>query len=213
MKILFVALMAALLISCQPKTQMVKISTAHGDMIVKLYDETPQHKDNFVKLVKEGFYDSLLFHRVMGEFMIQGGDPDSKGAATGARLGSGGPGYTIPANFNPAFVHKKGALAAARQPDQVNPDKESSGSQFYIAQGRAWSDAEIDQMEQQVGWTYTEEQREAYRTGGTPFLDNNYTVFGEVVEGLDVIDKIAAVPVDPAKRPFDDIMMSIEIIK
>ena len=124
------------------------------------------------------------------------------------------PVITVPANFNPAFIHKKGALSAARQPDQFNPEKESSGSQFYIVQGQTWTDQQIDQTQTNVGWTYTEEQRETYRTlGGAIFLDNNYTVYGEVIEGLDVIDKIAAVGVDPAKRPFEDVIMKMEIIK
>ena len=214
MKILYVAVMAALLISCQPKTKMVKITTTHGDMIVKLYDETPQHRDNFIKLVEEGYYDSLLFHRVMKNFMVQGGDPESKGASPNIRLGSGGPGYTVPAEFNPTFTHKKGALAAARQPDQVNPTKASSGSQFYLVQGNVWSDGDLDQTQTRVGWTYTDEQRQVYKTiGGTPFLDNNYTVFGEVVEGIEVIDKIAAVQTAPGDRPVADVMMSMEIIK
>ena len=215
MRILWMAVIATFLISCNSKQKMVKISTEYGDMVIKLYDETPEHRDNFIKLVNEGFYDSLLFHRVMTGFMIQGGDPDSKGAAVGVRLGQGGPGYTVPADFNPAFIHKKGALAAARQPDQVNPEKASSGSQFYIVQGRGpMQDTEIDETQNRVGWTYTDEQRTIYKeVGGTAFLDNNYTVFGEVVEGMDVIDKIAAVAVDGAKRPHQDVMMTMEVVK
>ena len=214
MKLLWIAVLAGILFSCQQKDTMVKISTEHGDMIVKLYDETPQHRDNFLKLVNEGFFDSLLFHRVMSEFMIQGGDPNSKGAEPGAMLGNGGPGYTIPANFINSLIHKKGALAAARQPDQVNPEKASSGSQFYIVQGKTWTDDELTQLEGRIGMTYTDEQRTVYKeVGGTPFLDNNYTVFGEVVEGMDVIDKIAAVQTNSANRPNADVMMTMEIVK
>lgn len=193
---------------------LVQISTSYGNIKVKLYDETPEHKKNFLKLAGEGYYDDLLFHRVMNEFMIQGGDPQSKAAPAGAPLGNSGPGYTVPANFQPALYHKKGALAAARQPDQVNPEKESSGSQFYIVQGRTWTDTELDQIEQRIGYEYTEEQREMYRTvGGTPFLDGNYTVFGEVVDGLDVIDKIAVVQTDGRNRPLKDVAMKMKIVK
>lgn len=190
----------------QPE-QIVKISTPYGDMLVKLYNETPKHRDNFVKLVKEGYYNDLLFHRVISDFMIQGGDPDSRNAKPGAMLGSGGPGYTIPAEFNTKFIHKKGALSAARQGDQVNPTKASSGSQFYIVQGRPASSSELGR-----GVTYTEEQKEIYRTlGGTPFLDQQYTVFGEVISGLEVIDKIAAVQKDNRDRPTTDIRMTMKM--
>jgi peptidyl-prolyl cis-trans isomerase B (cyclophilin B) len=195
----------------QPE-QIVKISTEFGDMLIKLYNETPLHRDNFIKLTKEGFFNDLLFHRVMQDFMVQGGDPDSKGAATGAPLGSGGPGYTVPAEFRPTLFHKKGALSAARQPDNVNPQKASSGSQFYIVQGKPSSDAELDMMAQRGGITFTESQKEVYRTlGGTPFLDQQYTVFGEVISGLDVIDKIAAVQVDPRNRPIKDVKMTVTL--
>ncbi|MCB0798050.1 MAG: peptidylprolyl isomerase [Chitinophagales bacterium] len=195
----------------QPE-QIVKISTSYGDMLIKLYNETPKHRDNFIKLVKEGYYNGLLFHRVMQEFMVQGGDPDSRNAAAGARLGSGSPGYTIPAEFRKDLFHKKGALAAARQPDQVNPQKASSGSQFYIVQGKPTSDDELAMMGQRMGITFTEDQMEVYRTlGGTPFLDQNYTVFGEVISGMEVIDKIAAVQTDANDRPREDIKMTITL--
>jgi peptidyl-prolyl cis-trans isomerase B (cyclophilin B) len=182
------------------------ISTDLGDMKGVLYNETPQHRDNFVKLAKSGFFNGLLFHRVIQGFMIQGGDPDSKNAKPGQQLGAGTPGYTVPAEFNPAFIHKKGALSAARQADQVNPKKASSGSQFYIVQGKKQNAATL-------GANYTEEQKKIYSTvGGTPFLDGNYTVFGEITEGLDVIDKIAAVQKDQSDRPLKDIKMTIKIL-
>lgn len=201
------------------KTEMVVISTEFGDMIIQLYEETPQHRENFLKLTRESYYDSLLFHRVIKNFMIQGGDPDSRGAAPGTRLGTGGPGYTIPAEFNPKFIHKKGALAAARQGDQVNPEKESSGSQFYIVDGQPVTPAQLDQVEQRLNsrpgaeeFKYTDEQREIYTTvGGTPHLDGEYTVFGEVVDGFHVIDSIAAQPTDRMNRPLEDIPMTIKI--
>ena len=196
-----------------PAGQKVKLSTKYGDMTLLLYDETPQHRDNFLKLVREGYYNGTLFHRVIRDFMIQGGDPDSKGAAPGKRLGSGGPSYTIPAEFNPKFIHKKGALSAARQGDQGNPQRRSSGSQFYIVQGKKTSAAELNGTAQQTGAFYTPEQIEIYQNiGGTPFLDTQYTVFGEVIDGLDVIDKIAAVPTAPGDRPLEDVPMTMTII-
>ena len=199
-------------VSCDndPNTYAL-ISTDVGDIKVKLYETTPRHKENFIDLANKGFYKDLLFHRVMKEFMIQGGDPDSRGAAPGQMLGQGGPGYTIEKEFG--ALHVKGALAAARQPDQVNPQKASSGSQFYIVQGKTWTDAELDQIEQMRGITYTPEQRELYKTvGGTPFLDNDYTVFGEVVEGLEVVDKIAVVQTGAGDRPTQDVKMDIKIL-
>jgi len=189
----------------------VKISTSYGDMVIKLYNETPQHRDNFLKLTKEHFFDSLLFHRVIKGFMIQGGDPLSKNAGPSQMLGSGDNGYTIPAEFNPKLIHKKGALAAART---ENPEKKSSGCQFYIVQGKPMTDAELNMMEQRTGTKYTEEQRNIYKTvGGTPFLDMSYTVFGEVVSGLDVIDKIAAVQTQPGDRPAQDVRMKVTLVK
>lgn len=191
--------------------QKVKISTSYGDMVIKLYSETPQHSENFLKLTKEHFFDSLLFHRVIKGFMIQGGDPLSKNASPTQMLGNGDNGYTIPAEFNPKLIHKKGALAAART---ENPKKESSGCQFYIVQGKPMTDAELDMIQQRNGITYTPEQRNIYKTvGGTPFLDMNYTVFGEVVSGLDVIDKIAAVQTQPGDRPAQDVRMKVTLVK
>lgn len=191
--------------------QYVLISTDYGDMKVKLYQETPRHTANFVKLVKEGFFDGLLFHRVINHFMIQGGDPNSKDAKEGQMLGDGNLGYTIPAEFVPGLYHKKGALAAART---NNPEKASSSCQFYIVQGNVWDDNGLQMIEQRYGKTFSPQQRECYKTvGGTPFLDNDYTVFGEVVEGLEVIDKIAAVPCGPNDRPKKDVKMKISIIE
>lgn len=192
----------------------VLISTSQGEIKLKLYNETPKHRDNFIKLVKEGFYDNTLFHRVISNFMIQGGDPESKNAKKGQALGNGGPGYTIPAEFNNKFIHKKGALSAARMGDGVNPKKESSGSQFYIVQGKKTTKNELDRMSTRTGAVYTEEQIKEYETkGGTPFLDMNYTVFGEVIEGFDVIDKIAAVEKSRGDRPVEDIKMTMKIVK
>lgn len=247
------------------KNQMVVISTDLGDIKIKLYNETPRHRDNFVRLAKEGYFDGVLFHRVINHFMIQGGDPESKNATPGARLGNGGPAYTIPAEFVPGLFHKKGALAAARQGDQVNPKKESSGSQFYIVQGKKWRPGELDSLEMKMNFTlkqniyrnvfspyqneldkYRQEkkddlfnkrvaqlqikadslynlapksklsdtQKKAYTTiGGYPSLDGGYTVFGEVVEGLDVLDKIAAVKTDGADRPLQDVRMKVKVIQ
>ena len=251
----------------QKKGTVVELKTEFGTMKILLYDDTPQHRDNFLKLVNQGFYDSLLFHRVIKEFMIQGGDPDSKNAPASKQLGAGDVGYTIPAEFvYPKYYHKKGALAAARQGDQVNPEKRSSGCQFYIVQGKKMNDAEIQQMEKillnkakekrfyeiakekneeikklriakdQEGlrklnddiiaqlekefeskasdFKMPDEMKEVYKTiGGTPFLDNDYTVFGEVIEGLEVIDAIAAVKTRPGDRPENDIKMSIKVVK
>lgn len=195
------------------KSTYVLIETSYGNMTVKLYNETPLHRDNFVKLVKEGFYDSLLFHRVIRNFMIQGGDPASKYAPAGTMLGNGNVGYTIPAEFRPNLVHKKGALAAARTGDNVNPEKRSSGCQFYIVQGNVWNEGSFNAMQQQTGKQFTPAQKNIYTTiGGTPFLDADYTVFGEVVEGLDVIDKIAAVQCDRADRPVQDVRMKMTLI-
>lgn len=244
----------------------VLISTSFGDIVVELYDETPQHRDNFIKLANEDFYDGQLFHRVIKNFMIQGGDPASKNAQPGQRLGGGDPGYTIPAEFNPKFFHKKGALSAARQPDQVNPEKRSSGSQFYLVQGEVYSNGQLDTLEMKINYnkkqqTYQKyfgtiqgdlaklkqegkqdefnikvaetrdkadsafqlipkvaipaDRRNIYTTlGGYPSLDGDYTVFGEVVEGLDVIDKIAVVETDKFNRPIQDVFIKkVEVIK
>lgn len=251
--------------TAQEKETMVVLTTEYGTMKIKLYNETPQHRDNFIKLIEKGFYNDLLFHRVIKDFMIQGGDPDSKNAPASKQLGAGDVGYTIPAEFvYPKYYHKKGALAAARQGDQVNPEKRSSGCQFYIVQGKVMNEVEIGQMEknmlnkakqnrfyqmadersaeiQKLRATQDKEglmklqneliaqmekefegkkiemsaeMKKDYMTiGGTPFLDNEYTVFGEVVEGLEVIDAIAAVQTAPGDRPLKDLKMKIEVIK
>lgn len=197
-----------------PKDCLVEIQTEYGNMLVQLYDATPQHQDNFLKLAQDGFYDSLLFHRVINNFMIQGGDPESKEANPGKSLGSGGPGYTIPAEFVDSLIHVKGALSAARTGDAVNPQKRSSGSQFYIVHGQPQTEQSLAMIEARKGIRYTSEQKEAYIThGGTPFLDQDYTVFGRVVEGLDVIDKLAAVPTDPQDRPKKDLRMKVQVIR
>lgn len=257
------------ILACKEKSLKqikVKIETPFGEMIAVLYNETPEHRDNFIKLTKDGFYDDLLFHRVIEEFMIQGGDPESKNADGEKRLGSGGPGYQIPAEIQRNLFHKRGALSAARQGDQVNPERKSSGSQFYIVQGKTFTDEELTRIEDQQnqnlktkifqeianGYQDTiqalqmsgnqegilkmrdtiiekmeakfatienkfeipEEQKEIYKTiGGTPFLDNAYTVFGEVIEGLDVIDSIAAQQTNTADRPLQDITMKITVLE
>lgn len=243
----------------------VQIETEFGTIKIKLYDETPLHRDNFIKLVNEGFYTDLLFHRVILGFMIQGGDPDSKNAEPGKQLGAGNLGYTIPAEINPKFFHRKGILAAAREGDRTNPEKKSSASQFYILQGKIFRPGELDSLQTKLEETrrlnmlqirmksiepelnklgaegkqdemmarfnalkeevlteaaklppiqLTEEQRKAYTTvGGYPSLDNNYTIFGEVIEGLEVIDKIAEQAVDQFNRPQKDIKFTITILK
>jgi cyclophilin family peptidyl-prolyl cis-trans isomerase len=248
-----------------PVERLVLISTEYGDMKIKLYNETPLHRDNFIKLAEQGFYDSLLFHRIIKEFMIQGGDPQSKTAAPGVSLGGGDIGYTIPAEFHDSLFHRKGALCAART---ENPEKASSGCQFYIVQGKKLTDADLDRQEQSINqgsrqqmaflkiitrpenaglkeqftryqqagqhdslnelvkttvmpminaemkpFTYSPAQREVYKTdGGTPMLDQNYTVYGEVIEGLDVIDKIAAVQTVPGDRPVQDVRMKVRML-
>ena len=215
MRFLFTTLFCLYLNTCllaQDKTKVI-ITTSFGDMLVELYDETPLHRDNFIKLVTNNFYEGTLFHRVIPNFMIQGGDPDSKGAKPGIQLGNGGPGYTVPAEFVDELFHKKGVLAAARLGDAVNPNKESSGSQFYIVQGQVYSEEKL--------WSfghayrekkYTKEQIKSYTTvGGTPHLDGGYTVFGEVVKGLEVIEAIANVKRDENNRPLKDLKMSIKI--
>ncbi len=184
----------------------VLLETDHGVMLILLYDETPLHRDNFIKLSEEGFYDGVLFHRVIENFMIQTGDPDSRDAEPGEPLGRGGPDYTIEAEIKPGLYHKKGAVAAARQPDHVNPEKRSSGSQFYIVQGKVYSQRELDGIEQRLEKPLTNEQRKYYTTiGGTPHLDNEYTVFGEVIVGLEIIDSIAEVETNAQNRPLEDI--------
>lgn len=213
MKKLILGLMVMLAVSaCQEKETMIEIVTDYGTIKAKLYDSTPKHRDNMIKLIKEGFYNDLLFHRIIPGFMIQGGDPNSKDAAPNVQLGSGGPGYTIDAEIG--ALHYKGAIAAARTGDQVNPERKSSGSQFYIVQGQQITDDMLNQIGKQINLEYTPEQRAKYKeVGGTPFLDNNYTVFGEVVEGLDVIDKIAAVQTGPGDRPTQDVKMTVRLAK
>ena len=190
---------------------LVEIETPFGTMTAKLYNETPLHRANFLKLAEAGFYDDLLFHRVIRGFMVQGGDPESKGAPTGKALGSGGPGYTVPAEIDPRFIHKKGALSAARLGDGANPAKASSGSQFYVVQGSVQTEQSLASSDAQNG--YSGDQREIYyATGGTPFLDGQYTVFGEVIEGLDIIDKIAAVKTAAGDRPVEDVWMKVRVV-
>jgi cyclophilin family peptidyl-prolyl cis-trans isomerase len=197
-----------------PERCLVEIQTDYGSMLVWLYDATPEHRDNFLRLAEEQFYDSLLFHRVINGFMVQGGDPNSRGAGPNDRLGTGGPGYTIPAEIVDSLIHKKGALAAARTGDAVNPEKRSSGSQFYIVQGRPVTEKDLLMMESRKGIRYTKEQRDAYlELGGTPFLDREYSVFGEIIDGLEVIDKIASVQTAPGDRPVEDVKMIIRVIR
>jgi len=198
----------------------VLMQTTMGDIVIRLSDSTPLHRDNFLKHVKVGYYDSVLFHRVIKDFMIQGGDPNSKRAATGQPLGNGGPGYTVPAEFRKTLFHKKGAIAAARMGDDVNPTKASSGSQFYIVQGKVFTDRGLDSVEtfRLNGRKIPAEQREIYKTvGGTPHLDQGYTVYGEVVKGLEVIDKISAVQTSRAQdrdRPLQDVrIIKMKLIK
>jgi peptidyl-prolyl cis-trans isomerase B (cyclophilin B) len=189
----------------------IELVTTQGTIILRLSDSTPLHRDNFLRLVKTHYFDSILFHRVIQNFMIQSGDPESKRAMPGKPLGNGGPSYTIPAEFRAGLFHKKGVLAAAREGDNVNPQKASSASQFYIVQGRTFTDHQLDSVERVRlnGYKIPEVHREVYRkTGGTPQLDQNYTVFGEVVSGIEVVDKIAAMPTSRAQdrdRPLTDV--------
>ena len=197
-----------------PDICLIEIETEFGIILAQLYDETPLHRDNFIKLAEEGFYDGLLFHRVISGFMVQGGDPDSRDASAGARLGSGGPGYQIPAEIDPRFVHHRGAIAAARTGDAVNPERKSSGSQFYIVHGNQVTADNLRQMEARTGFTYSPDQVAKYEeVGGAPFLDGSYTVFGRVLSGMEVIDKIAAQNTNQADRPRSDVKMQIRVIK
>jgi peptidyl-prolyl cis-trans isomerase B (cyclophilin B) len=201
------------------KVEIIEIKTSLGNMYAYLYDNTPKHKENFLKLAKEGFFDSTTFHRVIKEFMIQGGDPYSKDPAKANLAGQGGPGYTIEAEFRPEYIHKKGAIAAARLGDMQNPQKASSGSQFYIVQGRPMNDMELKMMEDRFkaknpAYVMSDSVKQIYKTvGGTPFLDTEYTVFGEVIKGLDVIDRIAAVQTGRADKPVTDVRMDINVIE
>lgn len=190
----------------------VKIETEYGSIVLMLYDNTPLNTNNMVKMANEHFYDSTLFHRCIPQFMIQGGDPESKQAKPGQMLGNGGLGTTIPAEINETNYHKRGALGVAR--DQT-PDKSGSPCQFYIVVGKVFTDAELDNMSKRTGRNYTPEQREMYKTqGGTPHLDGNYTVFGEVVEGMEIVDKIATEARDANDRPNKDIrMITVRVVE
>lgn len=199
-------MIGAQLMAQQAATEkLVIIHTTFGDITAKLYNDTPKHRDNFIKLIKEGWYTDSPFHRVINGFMIQGG---------GSKDGQADPGYTIDAEILPHHFHKKGALAAARMPDNMNPKKKSSGSQFYIVQGRTMQEGYIDAYAKKTGVVYTDEQKKAYATiGGTPHLDGGYTVFGEVVDGFDVIDKIAGVKTGQGDKPVESVSMTIEILE
>lgn len=220
-RILVLSGLIVVLIACNPKLSNglrkndlqkdVALVTDKGTLVIRLSDSTPLHRDNFLKLVKQHYYDSILFHRVIQKFMVQAGDPNSKRAKTGDALGEGGPGYTVPAEFKPSLFHKKGVIAAARMGDDVNPQKASSGAQFYLVQGKAFTEAGLDSVEtfRLKGRKLPAEHRAAYKTiGGAPHLDQNYTVFGEVISGLPVIDSIAAVPTsgrNGGDRPLQDV--------
>jgi peptidyl-prolyl cis-trans isomerase B (cyclophilin B) len=200
----------------QQAGQTLLIETSMGTMKCILYEQTPMHADNFIELSRKGVYNGVLFHRVIKDFMIQTGDPETRNAPPGDRLGSGDIGYTIPAEFHPDLYHKKGALAAARQGDHVNPYRESDGSQFYIVQGNVFTDEQLDQLESSGAHIkFTLEQRNVYRTlGGAPHLDYAYTVFGEIVEGFEVIDAIANLPTDNRDRPLEDVkVIKISLLK
>ena len=193
----------------------VSINDQIGNIVIALYNETPKHRDNFIKLVNEKFYDGILFHRVIKSFMIQCGDPDSKTARPNQQLGSGDVGYTIPAEFNNALFHKRGAVSAARLGDGQNPQKASSGCQFYIVDGRTFSAQDMQMLFQRTGFVWTPEQITTYQAiGGAPHLDGSYTVFGEVITGMEFVDKIASQPTNPGDRPKQDIkIISATIIK
>ncbi|GAB3174639.1 peptidylprolyl isomerase [Telluribacter humicola] len=191
------------------KDYLVTITTDFGTMRLVLHDQTPQHKANFIKLAKQGYYDGLLFHRIIDDFMIQGGDPNSRKAEPGVALGNGDVGYTIPAEFKPELFHRKGALAAARD---NNPQKASSGCQFYIVDGRTWTEAELNRQMGRAARKPTPEQQQVYKTeGGAPHLDGAYTVFGQVIDGIPVIDTIAAQVGDARNRPEKDIPMKVSV--
>ncbi|RZM29908.1 MAG: peptidylprolyl isomerase [Pedobacter sp.] len=198
--------------AAKPKHKFVKVTTDLGEVTIMLYNETPLHRDNFLKLAKAKFYDGTVFHRVIEKFMIQGGDPDSKNAAKGAKLGEGDVGYTIPAEFRDSIFHQKGALAAARD---NNPEKASSGCQFYIVQGKVYTDSTLSLVEKnRLKFRLPEWEREVYKTiGGAPHLDKNYTVYGIVVKGLPMVDQIAAVKRDSSDRPLNDVKMTVTILK
>jgi len=221
----FAFLMFVFLIACSAtrnsantkfSSSKIKLTTDSGVIVLRLYNRTPLHRDNFIKLVKHHYFDSLLFHRVIQNFMIQGGDPASRQAKSGILLGDGGPSYTIPAEFDTSLFHRKGVLAAAREGDSLNPAKASSGSQFYIVQGKKFTDKGLDSVEKfrLKGRKLPLAHREVYKTiGGAPHLDMNYTIFGEVETGLEVVDKIASAKRDSNNRPLNDIRMKMRIIK
>jgi peptidyl-prolyl cis-trans isomerase B (cyclophilin B) len=193
------------------KDYLVTISTEYGTMYLVLFDETPKHKANFIKLAEEGFYNGTLFHRIIDGFMIQGGDPDSKTAKPGDPLGNGDVGYTIPAEFNEKLFHKKGVIAAARD---NNPQKASSGCQFYIAQGKVYKEEDFEAVERRIGRVVPQNYKQVYKTiGGVPHLDQNYTVYGEVIKGLEVIDTLAKQARDERDRPNKDIPMQVSVKK
>lgn len=204
--LLLLCLLPIMEMNAQEKTDKrveVTITTDMGEIVIALYNETPLHRDNFIKLVKEGYYNGSIFHRVIKNFMIQGG-----GGATGTE----DPGYTVPAEINPKFYHKRGVLCAARMGDQVNPKKASSGSQFYIVDGKKFSEAELAAFEARSNKTWTAEQKKVYaEEGGAPHLDGDYTIYGEVVSGMDVVDAIAAVQTGGANRPLKEIKMTMKI--
>lgn len=215
--------------SCSPKiadgvrkkdiTKDVEMITDKGTVYLRLSDSTPLHRNNFIKLVKQRYYDGILFHRVIQHFMVQAGDPKSKKALTNIQLGEGDIGYTIPAEFKPELFHKKGVIAAAREGDDVNPQKASSGAQFYIVQGKIFSAQELDALEKGRlnGKAIPANRRSVYSSlGGTPHLDGNYTVFGEVIKGLEVVDSIAATPVNRklGDRPLQDVhIKKVRLVK
>ncbi len=212
-KIIFALVAISFITSCSvikkskapaKESYKVQLETTAGIVKIQLYEDIPLHAKNFLKLTKEGFYDGLLFHRVIPQFMIQGGDPQSKDAKPNVGLGNGSNGYLIPAEFKvEKYIHKRGALAAART---GNPEKKSSGCQFYIVEGKTYTDAQLANFEKQKGFTYTAKQKEAYKTlGGTPHLDNDYTVYGEVIEGLDIVTKISKVKCGGSNRPVTDV--------
>ncbi|MDR3250706.1 MAG: peptidylprolyl isomerase [Tannerella sp.] len=219
MKRIFILLFTVLLsasLQAEEKETKVLIITNKGKITVKLYNETPQHRDNFVKLVKEHTFDSLLFHRVIKQFMIQAGDINSKNAPAEAKLGDGDLGYKVPAEIVfPKYINKRGQLCAAREGDEVNPSRGSSATQFYIVTGKHYTDNELDKMEQQKGVKLTPEQREAYKTvGGAPHLDGSYTVFGEVLKGMKIVEKIELAATDSNDRPLTDIRIkTMKILK
>lgn len=211
--VLMMALLSAPIMAKKNKNKFVEIRTTAGLIKVEVYADVPRHAENFLKLAKEGFYDSLLFHRVIPNFMIQGGDPDSRRAADGQALGNGDLGYKVPAEFMlPKYYHKKGALAAARD---GNPEKASSACQFYLVVGKTFTDAELDKFEQRNGNKYSEQARTDYKTiGGTPHLDGGYTVYGQVVKGQDVVDAISNRPRNTSDRPNENVrILSMKVRK